>query len=214
MISHKEQMELFNLVSKHLKSDVTAYAFGGNAMMFYGYKDDTKDIDILFESTKERKEFIHVIELLGFKETSPMKIYIDEKLRNPSRPLMYIKDDIRFDIFVKKIFKTLLSPKMKDNLFSVHEFKGRHSLRLKILRKEHLVILKTVTERDKDFEDIITITKTDKDFDWQYLIDEVIWQYQNGDSWILLDTEKMLIELKKYIHVPEKFIKQLYNLKI
>lgn len=211
MITHNDQQNLFELIAKQLKRDITCYAFGGNAMMFYGYKDETKDIDILFEHPEEREEFIRVIKLIGFQETSPIKIYIPEKLRDPHRPLMYLKEDIRFDIFVKKIFKTLISPKMKEDLFAVHEFKGNYTLILKVLRKEHLVILKTVTERQNDFDDIKTIIKQDKDFDWQYFIDEVIWQFQHGDTWVLHDAEKMLKELKKYIFVNETYLKQLYE---
>lgn len=202
---------MFSLIAKEIKQDIVVYVFGGNAMMFYGYKDETKDIDILFEHLEEREEFIRVIKLIGFQETSPIKIYLPEKLRDPHRPLMYLKEDIRFNLFVKKIFKTLISPKMKEDLFAVHEFKGNNTLTLRVLRKEHLVILKTVTERDRDFEDIVTIFRKDKDFDWQYLVDEVIWQYQHGDSWVLLDTEEMLKELKKYIFVNEIYLKQLYD---
>ena len=206
-----DQMTLFNLISKEIKRDIVCYAFGGNAMMFYGYKDETKDIDILFEHEEERTEFIRVIKQLGYSETSALKIYIPEKLRDPYRPLMFKTEESRFDLFVKKIFKTLLSPKMKEDFFAIHEFKNNNTLTVFVLRKEHLVLLKAITERDRDFEDIITITKKDKSFNWQYFIDEVIWQFQHGDSWVLYDTEKMLLELKKYIFIEEKYQKQLYG---
>ena len=72
-------------------------------------------------------------------------------------------------------------------------------------------MLKGVTERDKDFEDILTIIRKDKDFDWQYFIDEVIWQFNHGDKWVLIDVEKMMKELKKYIFIEEKYFKQIYK---
>lgn len=99
---------------------------------------------------------------------------------------------------------------MKEDLYAVHDFKGKNSLRVNVLRKEFIVLLKAVTERDRDFEDILTIVKREKNFDWQYLIDEVLWQYKHGDSWVLLDAEKMIRELKKYVFVEEKYLKQLY----
>lgn len=213
MITHTDQMNLFQLIANTIKQEVTCYAFGGNAMMFYGYKGETKDVDLLFEKLDDRDEFIRAIGFLGYTQWSPMKLYIEEKLRDKYRPLVYKKGDGRFDLFVKQIFKTILSPKMKEDKFAVHEFKGKHMLRVIVLRKEHLVILKTVTERDRDFGDIITIVTKDKSFDWQYLIDEVIWQYQHGDTWVLLDTEKMLKELQKYVFVEEKYLKQLYAIK-
>lgn len=211
MLTHKDQLDLFALVAKNLSKGLECYAFGGNAMMFYGYKEETKDVDLLFEEENHRQEFIRAISLLGYAETSPITVYIPEKLRDPHRPLMYKRGESRFDLFVGKIFKTLLSPKMKEDVFAVHDFKGTYNLKIKVLRKEYLVILKAVTDRDKDFEDILTILQKEKDFDWQYLVDEVLWQYKHGDSWVLLDIERVMQELKKYIFIEEKYFRQLYG---
>lgn len=211
MITYEDQMNLFQLISDRIGKNIECYAFGGNAMMFYGYKGETKDVDIVFEKEEDRKEIIKAIEEFGYKLWEPFEIYMPKKLRDKHRPLVFKREDGRFDLFVGKIFKTLISPNMKEDLFAVHDFKGKHNLRVKVLRKEHIVLLKTVTERGRDFEDILTLIKKEKNFDWQYLIDEVLWQTHHGDSWVLYDTEKMLLELKKYVFVPEKYLKQLYN---
>lgn len=211
MVTHKDQLDLFKLISQKINKDTQCYAFGGNAMMFYGYKDETKDIDLLFGNESEKKEFISAIEKLGFEETSALKIYIPEKLKQKHKPLMFSKDDFRFDIFTKKIFRTQLSSRMEQDLYAIHEFKDKNTLKIKVLRKEHLVLLKAITERDRDFEDIITILSKEKDFEWQYLIDEVIWQHQHGDKWAILDMEKTMQELKEYILIQEKYFKQLYK---
>ena len=209
MITHNDQLDLFNLVSKELRKDISCYAFGGTAMMFYAYKDETKDIDLLFIEADDREIFIDAIKKIGFEETSLMKIYIPEKLRDKNRPLMFKRGDIRFDLFAGKIFHTVISPKMKEDLFAVNEFKGKKTLTVKALRKEHIVQLKAITERDKDFEDILTIIRKEKNFDWQYLIDETIWQHKHGDSWALIDVEKMIMELKKYVFIEQRYFKQL-----
>ncbi len=213
MITHNDQMDIFKLISNRIKKDIECYAFGGNAMMFYGYKDETKDVDLFFEKEEGRKVFIESIKDIGFDESSPIKVYIPEKLREKHRPLMFKKGDSRFDLFVEKIFKTVLSPRMKEDLYAVHEFRGKNNLKINVFRKEYIVLLKAVTERDKDFEDIITIIKKEKNFDWQYLVDETIWQHKHGDSWALLDVEKMLKELKEYVFIEEKYMKQLYKAK-
>ena len=212
MITYDDQMSLFELASKEIGKDVECYAFGGNAMMFYGYKDETKDVDLLFEEEDSRKEFIEAIKTLGFEETSPIKVYIPEKLREKRRPLMFKRAENRFDLFVKKIFRTEISPKMKEDLYAVHEFKGKKNLKVNVLRKEHIVLLKAITERQNDFDDIRNILEKEKRFDWQYLIDETIWQHEHGDSWALLDIEKMMKELKEYVFVEEKYLKQLYKI--
>jgi len=211
MITYEDQMNLFNLISRKIRKNIECYAFGGNAMMFYGYKDDTKDIDLLFEKEDSRKEFIAAIKTLGFEETSPIKIYIPEKLREKNRPLMFKREDNRFDLFVNKIFRTKLSPGMKEDLYAVHEFKNKNILKINVLRKEHIVQLKAITERQNDFDDIRNILSKEKNFDWQYLTDETIWQHKHGDSWAILDIDKMMQELKKYIFIEEKYTKQLYK---
>jgi len=213
MITHKDQLELFRLIATKIDKDIVVYAFGGTAMMFYGYKEETKDIDLLFMTEEEKKVFIDAIEKLGYSETSLMTIYIPEKLRDPHRPVMYKRDESRFDLFVKKIFRTVLSPNMVDDKYAVHDFTGKFLLRLIVFRTEHIVLLKAITERDKDFEDILTIIKKDKNFEWQYFIDEVLWQAKHGNSWAVYDVEKMLLELKKYIFIEEKYVKQLYGKK-
>ena len=100
MITYKDQDDLFKKISDNLKKDVECYAFGGTAMMFYGYKDDTKDIDLLFNTLEDRSEFIKVLENFGYEEFSPVKIYTPEKLRDEHKPVMYKIGDSRFALFV------------------------------------------------------------------------------------------------------------------
>ncbi|MDD9954333.1 MAG: hypothetical protein OXR66_08435 [Candidatus Woesearchaeota archaeon] len=209
MITQKDQLQLFEIISKNLTKDTTCYAFGGTAMMFYGYKDETKDIDLFFTEETARTAFINAIEQLNFQKTSALKIYIPEKLQSPGKPLMFKRDDFRIDLFAKSIFRTQLSPNMKEDLFAQHEFKER--LTLKIVRKEQIVFLKSITERPADLIDIKTILEKTSDFDWEYLIEEAIWQHTHGDSWALMDLERALQQLKKEFFIEEKYLKRLYD---
>lgn len=210
MLTHDDQLSLLKLISKQLKKNITCYAFGGNAMMFYGYKAETKDVDLLFETIEDRDEFIKAIKVLGFQQSSPINVYVPEKLKDKHKPLMFSRQDYRLDLFVKKIFRTKLSPKMKEDKFAVHEFE---KLRINVLRKEHLVYLKGITNRQNDFDDIRLILSKEKNFDWNYFIEEVLWQDSQGDTWALMDIEKMLKELKEYVFIEEKYFKQLYDSK-
>ncbi len=212
MLNIKDQGNLFKFIANTLKSDVEAYAFGGTAMMYYGYKDETKDIDIIFETEEQRETFIQALKLLNFSNFDPVKIYIANKLKDKHKPLMFRRDSYRFDLFVRKIFKTLLSKRMKDDIFAEHHYKGKNAtFTVKVLRKEIIVMLKAVTDRKNDFIDIKTITTKEKHFDWEYFCNEVLWQADNGDSWILLDTEKMLQELKEYVFIEQKYFDRLYR---
>lgn len=210
MITHDEQMDLFSLIARRLKKDVTTYAFGGTAMMFYGYRDETKDIDLLFATAEEREVFIEALADLGFELFNPLRIYIPEKLRDRGKPVMYVREGIRFDLFSENIFRTLLSPRMVEDIYALHEFRESHNLGVKVLLREQLVLLKSVTERDKDLEDMLTILKMDRRFDWQYLVDEAVWQHLHGDSWAVMDLEKAMKELKRYMVIDGKYFRQLY----
>ena len=211
MITFEDQMDLFRIIASNIKKDITCYAFGGTAMLFYGYKDETKDVDILFENEGSRSEFINSLKKMGFEDYSPLRIYIPEKLRDRARPLIFKREDYRLDLFVAKVFRTQLSPGMKENLYAVHEFRQKKLLVVKVLSREHIVQLKAKTERQNDFEDIRTIVEKTKNFNWQYLIDEVIWQHRHGDSWALLDTDKMMKELKRYVFIEKKYFDQLHK---
>jgi len=213
MIEHNDQLTLFNLIAKNLTKDIECYVFGGTAMMFYGYKDETKDIDLLFLDEKSRTDFINIITKLGFKQHSPLRIYIPEKLKEKHTPLMFERQDIRFDLFVKQIFRTKLSPNMKENVDAINVFGIDKEFIIKTLKKEHIVQLKAITERQNDFVDIRNIIEKTKDFDWQYLIDEIIWQDQHGDTWAILDTERVIKELQEYVFIEDKYLKQLYQTK-
>ncbi|MBI5393576.1 hypothetical protein HZA96_06945 [Candidatus Woesearchaeota archaeon] len=211
MVNIQEQTNLFQLIANNITKNIKCYAFGGTAMMYYGYKDETKDIDILFVDENERSEFISAIQKIGYREISAIKIYVPEKLRDKYKPLMFVLGESRFDVFVKKIFKTVLSEKIVEDKYAMHEYRGKFTFTVNVLKTEHIVMLKSVTERQKDLDDIKLILKKDKHFNWQYLIDEAIWQYQHGDSWVIYDLEKTIKELQKYIFIEQKYLQQLYD---
>ena len=124
---------------------------------------------------------------------------------------MYKRGDIRLDLFVKKIFRTKLSPRMEEDKYAIHDFKNKNTLKVVVLKKEHIVQLKAITGRQNDFDDILSILEKEKRFDWNYLIEEVIWQHENGDSWAILDTEKMMKALKDYVFIEKKYFDMLYK---
>ncbi len=210
MITLKDQERLFTMIADRLSKDVTCWAFGGNAMMWYGYKEETKDVDLLFESEADRQLAIAALQRVGFKETSPFRIYIPEKLKAEHRPVMLQLGDSRIDLFATQVFRTRLSPKMKEDAEAVHEYRGRQKLTVKVLRKEHVILLKAVTSRDKDAEDIRTIVGLEKKLDWDLLIDETLWQYAHGDTWSLFDMERALHDVDDLVFIPEAYFKKLY----
>ncbi|MBR9700557.1 hypothetical protein GOV11_01695 [Candidatus Woesearchaeota archaeon] len=206
MIDTKDQEDLFKLISRYLKKDVTCYAIGGTAMMFYGYKTTTKDIDLVFPNKKYRDEFIRAIRELGYKEQSLKTIYDERRRARRDRPLIYTRGDERFDLFIGCVFGFVLPEDME--IVQRHDFPEH--LTLQILPVEYLVLLKAITRRATDHEDILTILKVEKTLDWDSIIDYAISQ-KKQNPWILVDLEETLQKLKKVTFIKDKHFKKIYS---
>lgn len=211
MIDIQTQDDLFRLISKYIKKNISCYCFGGTAMMYYGYKDVTKDIDILFETKEERDEFIEAIESLGYKKISLKGIYSQNRIGDENKPIMYSRGDERFDIFLKSIFSIKLTENMKNKIFARHDFIDKNTLYVNVLSKEDIIFLKSATEREKDFEDILTIINMERTIDWDYIMQNAISQKENTNSWIILDLEKTMQRLREHTLIKKKYFDILYD---
>jgi hypothetical protein len=209
MISTQDQEELFRLIAEYLQDDVECLAIGGTAMMFSGYKNTTRDIDLIFSSEQQRRIFIKAIEQLGYKEKSIFDVYDKKRASHKSKPKMFTRGDERFDLFVTDVFGFQLG--VSDTAFTQrHDFLGKKALIVKVLPKEYLILLKSITRREKDQEDIETITEIEKNIDWQLIVQEAIKQRGNND-WVLYDLEESMQKLKKRIFIKKEYFDQIYK---
>lgn len=214
MISTEDQESLFRLISGHLKRDVTCYAFGGNAMMYYGYKNATKDVDLLFETEDDMKKFIEAITTLGYKKMSMKGIYIESLCNEPKKPVMYTRGDERFDLFLKNVFQTQFHDAMKKRVWARYDYIQKEiSCTVCVLSKEDIIFLKSITEREKDFDDIKTIVERETTLNWNLIIDEALWQSKHGDGWAILDLEKTMQRLKEVTFLKQELFDKLYGRK-
>ncbi len=211
MINIEDMNSLFRLISRNLKKDITCYAFGGNAMMYCGYKTTTKDIDIIFEDKESLDEFIRSLKLLGYTKMSLMKIYIPELTKEKDKPVMFSKGDERFDLFLKQVFQTKLSPAMKDRLHARFDYMEKdNTLTVNVLGKHDIILMKSITQRERDFDDVRTIAEKD-DIDWKVIVDEAIWQAKHGDKWVILDLEETLQRLKEHVLIKKEHFSRLHK---
>jgi len=209
MITAKDQEELFRLISDYLEKDITCIAIGGTAMMFTGYKTATKDIDLVFKDEKDRKAFIKAIEALGYKEKSIAGIYDKKRKDHKNKPIMYTRGEERFDLFVKNVLGFELDFS-QEIIVQRQDFIGKKELILQILGKEMLILLKAITGREKDHEDIEAIIKAEKTIDWELIITKASKQRKRNE-WILIDLEEQMQNLRKITFIPEKHFKLLYK---
>ena len=112
-------------------------------------------------------------------------------------------------MFVKDVFGFVINPE-KENFVQRHDFIGKKELRIKVLPKEHLILLKVVTDREKDYEDIESIIQIEKDINWDFIIDEAISERVKV-PWILIDLEEKMQKLRKITLIKEKYFGKIYN---
>jgi len=74
-----------------LKKEIEIYLLGGSAMSFYGLKDATKDVDVLFKNQYDCALFFNAITELGY-ETSEQ--YFPPLLQMEATFFIYKDDEI------------------------------------------------------------------------------------------------------------------------
>ena len=206
MIGLKDQEQLFRLIANLLEKDIVCTAIGGTAMMFQGYKQNTKDIDLVFNSEADRDVFIKALKELGYEQKALFGVYDEEHRQHKDKPKMFSRTDERFDLFVKNVF----GYKLDEQFVERRDFIGKKELIIHLLPKEELILLKAITGREKDHEDIETIAKIEKDIDWQLIVKHAVKQ-RKSNSWILLDLEKNLQQLKEKVFIPQTVFDKIYE---
>ena len=209
MINTQDQEELLRLIADYLQEDLTCMAIGGTAMMFLGYKNTTKDIDLVFKTEAERRAFVHAIEQLGYKEKSLVALYDEKKRKMAGRPKIYSRGEERFDLFARSVFGYDLDFDMT-KIVQRLDFLGKHELIVYVVPKEELLLLKAITHREKDDEDIATIVKIEKTMNWDSIIDKAIAQRWKN-PWILIDLEEAMQKLKKLTFIPSMHFDKIYK---
>lgn len=209
MISVREQQDLLLSISKKLKKNMTVYAVGGTAMMFHGLKNATKDIDLVFISDEERKEFKRAATELGYTLFHSVPVYGIK----PNQPIMLARGkgaEERFDLFVKEVIQFVFSEEMMKRATSTYEFDVK--LILKIADPHDLILMKCATDRLRDKEDARDIINKIK-IDWKIIINEALNQITLGKVKAVWDLGTFigdLIQLK--VNIPSDVQKRVWKL--
>ena len=206
--------ELIN-VNKYLSKPISIYIFGGGAMSFYDIKTATKDIDVLLPSEVEASALIKALYKCGYNKIETKDpIYI----KMITREIIENIDGFRWDIFVNKICGGIKFS--KDMQKRSKNFKDFNNIKTYLVSPEDIFILKSVTSRPRDREDMFTLfshglnieiikkeiqkqAKLDENKAWlSYFfvgLDELVSEYDvifpNYDEFLRLAEEEMLEKL-------------------
>ncbi|HLD42051.1 MAG TPA: DUF6036 family nucleotidyltransferase, partial [archaeon] len=208
MIGLEEQIELFKLIGRELEEKVECFVIGGSAMLFYGLKSATKDVDLVFIADADRKQLVKTLENIGFEPKS-YSIFKYEKAAE-NKPLLMERKDTRFDLFLNEIISTKLSAGIKGRITQKHEFSN---FIVNTVSPEDIILLKCATERAGDRKDAADIIKSRK-IDWDTIINEALWQTEHGKRVFTVYLFDFMMELKEdyKLDIPTEHIKKITKL--
>jgi hypothetical protein len=148
-------------IDKCLKKTIDIYLIGGCAMSYYGIKDATKDIDVLFKNKYDCADFFNVVTELGY-ETAEQ--YFPPLLQMEATFFVYKGDEIWIDLFVKNVMnKFELSPSIQKR--AVKTDLSTKKLKVYCLDHNDIFLFKSITPRPRDENDLILLlTKANINF--------------------------------------------------
>ncbi|MFP4051233.1 MAG: DUF6036 family nucleotidyltransferase [Thermoplasmata archaeon] len=169
--------ELKNIDGK-MEDEVNFYMLGGGAMSFRGLKAATKDVDGVVKTREEFDLLKRALKNSMYGEIEVSEIY----QRMKSRQFLQNEEGFRFDLFLRKIANGLI---LSDGMVSRAEKKiSLKNLKIFIMSPEDIFVLKSITSRERDREDMNILFTQGLDFD--VIKEEIILQSEKSTdkAWI------------------------------
>ncbi len=155
----------FRTLEPKLKRRVTIHAIGGFVMAAKGLKVGTKDIDVILEDEKQFTALVEGLRVVGYHVVSePVMEKVYRKLA--AQAILENQEGFRWDIFLRVVANKLtLSEPMKER---AGPYINDGKLVVRTLSKGDIFLLKGVTERERDLEDMFRIARSGIDYDAVY----------------------------------------------
>ncbi len=151
---------------------VDFYMLGGGAMSIKGLKAATKDVDGVVKDPEQFKRLKNILLDSGYLKVKAKGAY--EKMR--TRLVLQNDDRFRFDLFLRKIANGLL---LSSGMMSRAELIfSSGNLNVYVMSAEDIFILKSITSRVRDREDMKELYTHGLDFD--VIKEEIMWQSDNS----------------------------------
>jgi hypothetical protein len=136
------------------------YAAGGYVMASMGLKAGTKDIDVVVQSRSESEKLQRALENSGYTKL-PIKS-VTQDYRDLSAAIYENRDGFRWDVFNKTVANKLsLSKSMRARAELIH---GYSNISLFELSREDIFLMKGVTDRERDLDDMLLIARAGVDY--------------------------------------------------
>jgi len=185
-----------------LKTKIKIFLLGGCAMVFRDLKPATKDVDIVFTSPTELKEFVDALKSLNYYEV--VKLPKEYEKMGASAVLRNI-DEFQCDLFYKQVCRGL---RISDRMINRAEhLKTFGNLEVYMMSLEDIFLFKGMTERNADLDDMRVLAEIG--LDWNVIKEECISQEKRKIWEAFLATK--LTELKAKFGVEVPIIKELWK---
>ena len=157
-INYKEDLlELPERIGEFVNMKISVYVLGGAALTLRDIKPSTVDIGITVEDQASYEALVSALERLGFVHESGLRF------RN-------IITDEYVDVDVGKFIRLPLYPEFKQDAQLLGVFGNMEVL---LFSNESVILLKSITGRERDLEDIATIIRSG-DLSWERLLQKAV----------------------------------------
>lgn len=198
---NKELMQLDMVLANKLN----IYLLGGAVMAIIDLKPGTKDIDVLIQNDQDHRNLVESLEACGYYLLQPQDL--SKPYKELSATALQNSDGFRWEIFIGYVAKKLtLSENMKHRARILY---SREKLTVYLLSNEDLFLLKSMTERDRDLEDMAILARSRLNYD--IILEECVDQSnkdQRGNNWES-SLELKCNELREKYGVVVPFLKKL-----
>ena len=192
----KEIEKFFTELDNTLNTKTNVYVIGGATLLQRGMKAATKDIDLIVSTKKEFLNITEALIKLKFKTRIPGKEYAHMNLSQ-----IFQREDFRIDLFEKEVCaKFSLSKNMIQRAEQILTLKN---LNVSLCSNEDIFLFKTMTEREGDITDCISIATTQNP-NWNIILKELKEQIteRKQDIWITWIGERLDILIERGIDIP------------
>ena len=206
MVNLENQQRLFEDIGKRLKKRTECFVIGGSAMLYYGAKAVTKDIDVVFDDKECFDNFLKILKEIEFKVKDPEALYFGKE----NKPALMERGSERVDIFYKEIITFKLSESMVGRIKMVYEY---NNLIGNVVSTEDIILLKSATERAGDRADALELIKR-FNVNWSIITKEAINQTELDKPLFVVFLYEFLLELKEDFKadIPDEVLKSLLKM--
>ncbi|RNJ77739.1 MAG: hypothetical protein EB830_01490 [Nitrosopumilus sp. H13] len=175
--------DIFREISDELKKPFTVYLIGGENMRIKSLKSSTKDCDIVVENNENFENMAQILIKIGYEQIAKQE-FVGEDLRIEPDGMFKYENKSTIDLFTHRISRELILSKGMIERSDVIDY-GK--LKVKLLRNEDIFLLKAVTGREGDIQDMAALVKGSRstpyelqhgDFDWKLVWEEILEQKQ------------------------------------